>query len=162
MANILYMAISKDGYIAGPNDETPWSDESWAAFVSFVQSCDKVLLGRRSYEIMRDADDFVEGPEYIVASNDPDYDAGSFATARIVAPEDLPQTGRLGIIGGGELNGQLAEMGVIDEIYLDIEPIELHRGTKLFGYHEPTLKLKPLGSRLIGDATVQRHYQVVR
>jgi len=44
MRTILYMAISADGFITGPNDETPWSDEEWAAFQEFVKSCDAVTI----------------------------------------------------------------------------------------------------------------------
>jgi dihydrofolate reductase len=50
---VLYMAISADGFIAGPDDETPWSEEEWESFKAFVKTCDAVLIGRRTYEIMR-------------------------------------------------------------------------------------------------------------
>jgi len=40
MKTILYVALSADGFIAGLNDETPWSDEEWAAFQEFVKTCD--------------------------------------------------------------------------------------------------------------------------
>lgn len=32
MTNILYMAMSRDVFIADEHDKTPWSDEEWAAF----------------------------------------------------------------------------------------------------------------------------------
>lgn len=52
MANILYMAISRDGFIADSNDETPWSDAEWEAFQEFAKSCEVVLLGKRTFQIM--------------------------------------------------------------------------------------------------------------
>jgi dihydrofolate reductase len=162
MPNILYMAVSRDGFIAGSNDETPWSDAEWEAFASFVVTCDIVLIGRRTYEIMQKDDQFVEGPTYTVATAQQAYDAGGFSTIRINAAKDMPQAKRVGIIGGGELNGRLAKLGVIDELYLDIEPVELHAGIKLFGNYEPALKLQLIGSKLIGKATIQRHYKVNR
>jgi dihydrofolate reductase len=161
MANILYMAISQDGFIADDRDETPWSDAAFEAFEAFVQTCDAVLLGRRTFEIMQENDEFVEGPEYIVATHR-DVPVDGFGQVVIQAPEDVPEYERLGIIGGGDLNGQLVQMGVIDELILDIEPIALRHGIRLFGTYEVPLQLELLGSRDLGEGTIQRHYRVIR
>jgi dihydrofolate reductase len=72
MPNILYTAISQDGFIAGVDDETPWSDAEWEAFKTFVTSCDAVLLGRRTFQIMQE-DELVDGPRYIVVTNNKDF-----------------------------------------------------------------------------------------
>lgn len=48
---ILYMAISADGFIAGVNNETPWSDEEWEAYREFVMSCDVCLIGSRQPQL---------------------------------------------------------------------------------------------------------------
>ncbi len=156
------MAISQDGFIAGSNDETPWSDASWESFREFAISCDIILLGRRTFQIMQENDEFVTGPRYIVMTNNKDLPTRDFAKISISSKEDLPKAEKLGIIGGGELNGQLAKLNVIDEIILDIEPIKLRAGVRLFGRYDIPLKLKLLGSKQIGDATIQRHYEVIK
>lgn len=161
MSNILYMAVSRDGFIATPDDETPWSDEEWQVFAAFVRSCDAVLLGRRTYEIMRESGELIEGPVYIVATSQKDFDADGIDTLEIATADDMPKASKLGIIGGGELNGRLAQLGVIDEMYLDIEPVELHEGIKLFGAYEPKLKMELVGSRMIGQGTIQRHFNIL-
>lgn len=158
----LYMATSADGFIAGTNDETPWSDEEWAAFQEFVKSCDICLLGRRTYEIMKNGGEFVNGTKYIVVTNDQTADTGDYEKLAIYSPSDLPQAEKIGIIGGGELNGSLAKLGVIDEIILDVEPITLGQGKRLFGGHNVNLKLKLLTTRRIGQSTIQNHYEVLR
>lgn len=155
------MAISADGYIAGPNDETPWSDEEWEAYQAFVLTCDCVLLGRRTYEIMSRDDDFTAGVPYMVVSDDTSFDTGDFPRISIHKRADLPEFDIIGVIGGGELNGRMMELGLIDEIILDVEPVTLGGGTKLFGKHDIPLKLKPLSSRELNKETVQRHYQVI-
>ncbi len=157
---ILYNAISADGYIAGEHDETPWSDEEWIAFREFVKSCDVCLLGRRTYAIMRDDGEFVEGPTYIVASSDPDADTGGYEKRSIKSADDLPGVERIGLIGGGALNGSLAEMGLVDEIILDVEAIILGGGTRLFGSRNVQLGLELLSSKQVGPKTVQNHYRV--
>ncbi|MET0779206.1 MAG: dihydrofolate reductase family protein [Candidatus Saccharimonadales bacterium] len=159
---VLYMAISSDGFIAGPDDETPWSQEEWEAFTAFAKTCDVLLLGRRTYEIMRKREEFVKGPEYVVVTHEKSLRTGKFKKISIESKTDMPKVGKIGVIGGGELNGSLALLGVIDEIILDIEPTVLGEGTRLFGSYDIPLKLKLLGSQLIGDGTTQRHYQVVR
>lgn len=158
MSNVLYMAISSDGFIADANDETSWSDEEWAAFQTFVDSCDFVVMGRRTYEIMKD--ELVEGPEYLIATDDPSFDASGLRTISIQSKKDLPAGHKVGIIGGGELNGRLAKMGALDEIILDIEPITLGDGMRLFGTYDIPLKLELIGSRHISEQTIQRHYRV--
>lgn len=159
---ILYMAISADGFIAGANDETPWSDEEWTAFQEFVQSCDVCLLGRKTYEIMKNGGEFVDGTKYVVVTSDGTADTGEYEKLAINSPSDLPQAGKIGIIGGGELNGSLAKLDVIDEIILDVEPITLGQGKRLFGSHSVNLKLKLLATRQIGQSTIQNRYQVLK
>lgn len=161
MANVLYMAISRDGLIAGPHDETPWSDEEWEAFQVFVQTCDIILLGKRTYQIMQEHGEFVNGPHYIVATTDQNLNTHGFEKRTIYSATDMPRAGKIGIIGGGELNGRLAELGLINEIILDTEAVDLHAGIPLFGKHKISPKLQLLSSRQLGPQTVQRHYKVL-
>ncbi len=154
------MAISKDGFIAGPNGETPWSDAEWEAYNAFLLSCDVVLVGRKTYEVLLQDDDFVAGPHYIVVTDNEDLDTHELTTTSITSARDMPEAERVGIIGGGELNGRLAKLDVIDEIILDVEPVELKDGIRLFGKHDISLKLELLESKLLGETTVQRHYRV--
>lgn len=159
---ILYMAISVDGFVAGPNDETPWSDQEWVAFQDFVKTCDICLLGRRTYEVMRDSGEFVAGPKYIVVTDNTAFDTGQYEKLSIKAATDMPTAQKVGVIGGGDLNGRLAQLGVLDEIILDIEPITLGAGKRLFGNREAKLNLKLLSTRQIGGNTIQNHYKVER
>jgi dihydrofolate reductase len=162
MANILYMAISRDGFIAGSADETPWSDAEWQSFQEFAKSCDLLLLGKRTFEIMKAGGEFVDGPRYTVVTNDQTINTFGLNKIAINTAADMPSGGKIGIIGGGELNGRLAKLGVIDEIILDIEPVDLGEGIRLFGDYDIPLKLELIGSTLIGKSTIQRHYRVAK
>lgn len=157
----LYMAISSDGFIADTDDKTPWSDEEWEAFQLFVKSCDCVLLGRRTYEIMRGQDEFVEGPEYIVVTNNSSLDTGNLKKISIASKKDIPNKDNIGVIGGGELNYQIAKLGIINEVILDEETVKLHNGIKLFGNHEAPFTMQLLKSKRIGPNTVQKFYKPV-
>lgn len=161
MANILYVAISQDGFISGPRGETPWSNDEEIAFTVFVKTCDAILLGRRTYEALRDNQKLLPGIRYIVATKSKKDDLKEVEKVNIQTKRDMPSVPRLGIIGGGELNGRLAKIGAIDELFLDIEPITLEHGIRLFGDYDIPLRLKLLDSRKIGQATMQRHYEVI-
>ncbi len=162
---VLFMAVSADGFIASVDDEASWvSDASWQSYQDFVASCDIILVGRKTFELMP-KDEFVTGPEYMVVTDDPvSAETGSFPTISIKSKDDMPHlTGndKIGIIGGGELNGRLAKLGVIDEMILDIEPVELGVGVRLFGKHEVPLKLKLIESKRLDEHTIERHYAIL-
>jgi dihydrofolate reductase len=161
MKVIMYMAVSADGFIADKNDQTPWSDDEWQAFESFVKSCDVVLIGRRTYQIMKDEGSLVDGPQYVVASRHPDFDTGDLPKISIDSKADLPRAEKLGVIGGGELNGSVAKLGAIDEVILDVEPIVLGEGKRLFGSHDLRLELELVDVSKIGESTIHNRYKVL-
>ena len=158
---VLYNAISLDGFIAGEHDETPWSDEEWRAFQRFVKSCDACILGRKTYEIMHKGGEFIDGPRYIVATSS-NAGTGDYERIQIRSAGDLPRVDKIGLIGGGDLNGRLAEMNLIDEIILDVESMFLGTGTRLFGDHDIRPNLKFLSSVQLGPSTLQTHYEVMK
>lgn len=159
---ILYMAVSADGFIAGTNNETPWSDAEWEAYREFVKSCDVCLIGSQTYKVMEASNEFVEGVKYFVVTHDTNLDTGDHEKLSIQRVADMPQAERIGVVGGGELNGSLAKLGVIDEVFLDVEPVVLGQGKQLFGSHDVTLELKLLATKRIGESTVQNHYEVMK
>lgn len=159
---VLYMAVSVDGFIAGANNETPWSDAEWEAYREFIKSCDVCLIGSRTYEVMLSSNEFVEDAIYLVVTQDDNLDTGDFEKVSIRSADDMPKFNKIGVVGGGDLNGCLAELGVIDEIILDVEPVILGQGIPLFGNHKPDLQLKLIGSKRIGESTIQNHYEVLK
>ncbi len=54
------------------------------------------------------------------------------------------------------------EKGLVDEIYLDIEPFVFGSGIKLFADGEWENKLKLLGTKLLSRNTIQLHYKVIK
>lgn len=160
MSVTLYMAVSADGFIADLHDNTPWSDDAWTAFKDFVRTCDVVLLGRRTYEIMTAQNEFIDGPEYIIATRNSQLETGDLRKINIQSREDMPRADKIGVIGGGDFNGSLAKLGLLDEVILDVEPIILGNGKRLFGDYEAKLKLELIDSRKVGASTVQSRYRV--
>src|SRR3990167_5470332 len=71
MQVILYMATTVNGYIARENDETPWSDAVWDSYYKIAKQFKAIVLGRRTYEIMKEVDEFekIGNPLTIVLSS---------------------------------------------------------------------------------------------
>jgi len=64
------MAMSVNGYIAKGDNETPWSDEEWQSFSEKVKEFGCLIIGRKTYEIMRENDEFqkINNPLTVVIS----------------------------------------------------------------------------------------------
>ena len=51
---------------------------------------------------------------------------------------------------------------LIDENYLDVEPITFGKGIRLFVESDFEAKLKPLETKKFSDSEIQLHYQVLK
>ena len=65
------------------------------------------------------------------------------------------------IAGGRELNSSMIKEGLIDELYLDVEPQIFSKGISIFSNDISDKELKLLGSKMIGTDTIQLHYAVI-
>ena len=158
---VLYMATTVDGFIAGPNDEAEWvSENSWNSYIEFVKSCDVALVGKKTALLMPE-NEFLLDTKYFIATGSKTRINANFENISIQSAADLPDVDKIGIIGGGNFNGNMATLDLIDEIILDIEPLTLGNGIRLFGDHSPKLNLKLLSSKKFTNGTVQNHYKVV-
>lgn len=66
------------------------------------------------------------------------------------------------VCGGGKLNSSFMKANLIDEIYLDIEPVLLGKGIKLFADAEFETKLELMKVKKLSKDEVQLQYKVKR
>jgi dihydrofolate reductase len=78
--------------------------------------------------------------------------------------EDLAKQGFESALlaGGGELNGSFMADGLVDEIYITIEPLAFGEGIKLFGSGFFRRDMDLLDVNKISENEVQLHYGVRR
>lgn len=167
MKVVLYMAMSTDGYIAKKNDETSWSKEEWQSFSQFVKEAGNLVVGRKTFEIMKSGGEFkkIGNPEVVVVSSKRIVESSKVEGAK--SPEEA--VGKLRVkgfstivVGGGsKLNASFMKAGLIDEIYLDIEPQIFGKGKPLFSEEEFECRLKLLGTKMLSKDTIQSHYKVL-
>ena len=169
MKTILYMAMSMDGFIAKANDDTSFvSDAEWRSFRAMVQRTKNLIVGARTYAIMKKGNEFegLEDIRVLVVAADSSSELlnekHSFAPSPKEALAALEKEGfqEALVAGGGTLNGSFMQEGLLDELFLDIEPIALGAGIQLFGGKELDAKLKLLGTKKLSEDEIQLHYQV--
>ncbi|EGQ8021279.1 dihydrofolate reductase family protein [Vibrio vulnificus] len=177
MSNIVYIATSLDGYIAGPNNDMDWlhqvpnPDGSDFGFADFMANIDALVMGRNTFEMVLSFG--VEWPynkPVFVLSNTlksvPEgYQDKVFLVqgALPTVVEQLHQQGyqRLYIDGGKTVQSFLAE-DLIDEMIITTIPVLLGAGIPLFGSLPKTLNFKHIHAQRLADYMVKNHYVRVR
>lgn len=66
------------------------------------------------------------------------------------------------VCGGGKLNAAFMKENLIDEIYLDVEPVVHGKGIRLFADADFEAKLKLLGTNKFSKNEIQMHYRVIK
>jgi dihydrofolate reductase len=170
MRKIRYgVAMSLDGYIAGPNGEADWIvsdpefnfDELWAQF-------DTLLMGRRTYEaaIARLGKSAMQGRKIVVISRtlqQADHPEATILSEltneRIQALR--AQAGRdIWLMGGGEIFRLLLEMHEVDTVEVSIVPILLGGGIALLPHPAQETKLKLSSHKVYRSGQVSLIYDV--
>ncbi len=169
MKVVLYMAMTVNGMIAKENDETPWSDAEWASFAKIVKQFKNLVIGRRTYEIMKSDKDLfskIGNPFVVVVTSQKSKASKNLAFAKSpkealsVVKEKGFSAALLGC--GAHLNAAFAKENLIDEIILDVEPMFFGKGIKLFADADFEVKLKLLEVRKLSKDELQLHYKVLK
>ncbi|MDE1869062.1 MAG: dihydrofolate reductase [Candidatus Micrarchaeota archaeon] len=167
MRVIMYMAMTLNGMIAKRNDETPWLGPEWKAYNAMVRKTKNIIVGRRTYAIMKEDNEFKRcgNPFTIVVSrrggaNDKNT---IFASSPVEALSLLKDRGFKSALvgGGGKLDGSFMRAGLVDEVYMDIEPFLFGNGIRLFSDVEFAKRLRLVGTKMLSKDEIQLHYRVI-
>ena len=166
---ILYMAITANGYIARENGDTPWSEAEFEAYYSFVKKRGNVIVGRKTYELMKEAGEFEKcGNPFVVVVSNKNKNKNDTNTRFVSSPQEaikvLKTKGFKEVVmgGGGTLNAGFLKDGLIDEMILDVESMVFGKGVKLFKDTDVEAKLELLETRMLSKNTARLRYKVVR
>src|SRR4026209_630270 len=144
------VAMSLDGYIAGPNGEADWivgdpTVNPTEFFKAFYAQFDIAVMGRRTYELVGGA---IDGMRTYVFSRT--LSPADHTGVTILSENGIPELARLRaedgkdiwLIGGGMLFGSLASAGLVDSVELGIMPVLLGAGTPVVSGIAQRVKLK--------------------
>lgn len=152
----LSVAMSLDGYIAGPNGEYDWIViDPEIDFAALIGQFDTALMGRKSFEAAQQMGGAmaVEG-------------MATFVFSRTLRQEDCPgvtvsgdlaetvatlktQPGKdVWLFGGGELFRSMLALGLVDSIEVEVIPVLLGAGLPLFPPPAEQVKLKLVQQRV--------------
>jgi len=172
MRRVLYsVAMSLDGYIAGPNGEFDWipMDETidWAAFMGRF---DTVLVGRKTYEVATRPGSAASLPDMrtfvfartLRAGEHPSVTVVSENTASVVEALRQESGKDIWLMGGGVLFRSLLEAGQVDAVETGVVPILLGRGLPLLPSLSRPVRLALTKTQNYPSGIVLLTYDVLR
>ena len=162
------VAMSLDGYIAGPQGEADWIImDPEIDFRAFFDQFDTFLIGRRTFEGMGGkGGGGTAGKKTLVFSRtlrQSDYPKVTIVSER---PEEAlaalrAEPGKdIWLFGGGSLFGSLLDAGLVDTVEVGIIPVLLGGGLPLLPSPAKRAKLKLISHRVYQSGIVSLEYAV--
>jgi len=165
----IYIATSANGLISNSRNVPDWlSNEYGLGLYSFCEKYKAVIMGRTTYDIL--APDYLplktEGTTVVMTKNkqatsqNPTVVFTQSSPARIV--QMLAEKGHTEavIIGGAMVIKEFIKDGLVNDIYLVMEPVLFSGGLPLLKEVEMDFKLRLLEVTKLNDNTVQLHYEL--
>ena len=150
------VAMSLDGFIAGPKGEADWIImDPEIDFKAIYSQFDTILMGRRTFEVVKGSGGggSTPGMQVFVCSRTLRQEDHSGVTI-VDNPEDLMAQLRskpgkdVWLFGGGSLFRSLAELGLVDTVEVAVIPVLLGEGVPLLPAPAKRVTLKLTGHRL--------------
>ena len=137
---VLNLAISLDGFIAGPSGEYDWcfTDDDYG-MTGFMKSIDATIMGGKSYRLLLDyGAPYPELTNYVVSRTEVETPHSNVVFIRnniLSVVEDLKEKEgkNIWLFGGAEITQLLMEKDLVDVFMLAVHPIVLGGGLNLFG-----------------------------
>jgi dihydrofolate reductase len=164
MKVFIIAALTADGFIGRDAGHlADWtSPEDKKLFVSLTKQAGTMVMGARTFATIGKA---LPGRRTLVYTSKPEAFSVEGVEATNEAPEVLLQrladegVEQVAICGGASIYGLFMRAGLVDELYLTIEPVLFGAGITLFDAPTQTT-LRLLESRPLNDNTVLLHYAV--
>ncbi|MEI8068104.1 MAG: dihydrofolate reductase [Candidatus Shapirobacteria bacterium] len=167
----LYSEPSIDGYISTKDNDTSWVFAlDSGKFLNFIKKSEAIIMGRQTFKFAEEDGDFpYDGAFNVVITsnkellNRPKSDRYLFTNK---SPKEileyLKEKGfnKIGIIGGGKLNGSMIKESLINELILIYHPIILGTGIKLFEDVNIQNKLELISVKNLNLGLIQIKYKL--
>lgn len=167
---VFYGAISLDGYLATKEDDLQWLFDTPAGeettYESFYQTIDTTIMGRKTYEEAKKSLEeemlYPQKKNYVFSRNQSLAlpDATVINADPVLFVENLRQESGsdIWIVGGGSLLKPLLENQLIDEWWIQITPVLLGEGIRLFEPGDYEERLEYIDAKQFGQF-IELHYR---
>lgn len=164
MKVFIIAAITVDGYIGrDAGHSADWtSPEDKKLFVSLTKDAGTIVMGSRTFATIGRA---LPGRRTIVYTSQPEKIVPNNIETTVQPPSVLVKRLRqegvkgLAVCGGASIYELFMRAGVVDQLYITIEPKLFGRGVPLFGT-ELNVDLNLLDINKLNTSTVLLHYDV--
>lgn len=161
------VACSLDGFIAAPDDGFDWiAPEPSFDFAALYAQFDTLLMGRRTYEVVRAAGQSFGGKQVVVASrtlwpeSHPEIEVVSEGLEERIRELRAGDGRDVWLYGGGELFAQVLAWGLVDTVEPAILPILLGGGVPFLPSPAVRRRLTLVGHRVYPSGMVLLEYEV--
>jgi dihydrofolate reductase len=187
---ILFMHVSLDGFVCGPNDEMDWTtmnDDKIGEFLipDLQRTVDTMLVGRVLYqgfeqfwptvpenpksrpELVEFAHWMADTPKVIFSNTLKEVKWKNSSLAKADPATTVHQMkkepgGDMVIFGGASLAAHFAKNNLIDEYRIKLEPVVLGKGKSLYKDITDRVKLKLIKSKSFDSGVTGLYYEVVK
>ena len=164
----LFMAMSLNGIIARDNYKEDFlSDYDWNVFCKEANEIGCFVMGRKTYEIITKSKDYNLNKiknvvKIIVSRNESHKNKFYFAKSPKESINLAKKFGFKNILlaGGGNTNSEFMKLNLVNEIILNIDPVILGKGIRLFKEDNFESKLKLIHIKKLKYNIIQLHYKV--
>ena len=163
------MAMSADGFITNKTDGfVDWtSKEDKKHFVAVTKDAGVLIYGSKTFALHNKP---LPKRLNIVLTRTPDTsknipDQLEFTNQEPLAIlEDLARRGfkKVALTGGAEINTLFLRAGLIDELFITVEPFIFGAGKRLFADAHETVKMELADTSMLNEQSVLLHYKVVK
>lgn len=168
----IFISMSIDGYIAGPDGELDWlqrvdlEGEDYG-YSAFLESIDAIVLGRNTYEVAQSASKWpYQGKRVVVLSrtlSSVREEAELFCGDIPLLVSALYSDGVQAIwVDGGLTISQFLQHKLVDQLIISVIPVILGAGIPLFSNPVPSFDCRLLSTRAYPTGLVQLSYEIVK
>ena len=170
---VCYIAASLDGYIATKDDSLEWlfktEGEGDAGYGEFIKTIDTVVMGRRTYDWVMEAENgefpYQDITSYVYTSSSAEDNPFVKFTNQDVSglvKELKERPGKnIWVVGGSSLLHSFVKKDLVDEWIISIAPVLIGKGIPLFQEFDFEITLKLKSVRSYGQFA-QLHYERFR
>lgn len=176
---ILDLAISLDGYVAGPHDEIDWLSQfepSEFGFDDFIPTVGAIVVGQRSYELgvaqgwFKDQA-YGDAPIFVICKEKPatvsDHADFNFVTGGIKEAHEQASLAagakNIYLFGGASIIQQFLNSDLVDELHIGFAPVLLGKGIPLFAnLEERRIQLERIKAIEFPKGLTSIYYKVIK